>query len=310
MKNYVFCVVDRIQFVNEASVQHNVEELNQETQYNEDDANSTRCSISALDLNMSSLSTQSIVDPRNGHIDLTLEAESEPFDTNQSSEEDILDTSKYFKNYEDYNVDKNGFVTNEEELEEEITSDSPYAFDSLQDQDNESEHQSALDESDTDSIKQMYNNIKNFERQEVSDENFKSTPREKPSSGSFKKKFGKFLMHLFLPKKPIYVRAKNREYIPQTSTDNTLGTSSVTVHQHTKLKFNPRVSTLVVKDSDSLGNREPIKEEKTAFLVDHSEITATNITRVSKNRKISKKVKKKIKVANAELFKDQPNVQQ
>lgn len=310
MKNYVFCVVDRIQFVNEASVQHNVEELNQETQYNEDDANSTRCSISALDLNMSSLSTQSIVDPRNGHIDLTLEAESEPFDTNQSSEEDILDTSKYFKNYEDYNVDKNGFVTNEEELEEEITSDSPYAFDSLQDQDNESEHQSALDESDTDSIKQMYNNIKNFERQEVSDENFKSTPREKPSSGSFKKKFGKFLMHLFLPKNPVYVRAKNREYIPQTSTDNTLGTSSVTVHQHTKLKFNPRVSTLVVKDSDSLGNREPIKEEKTAFLVDHSEITATNITRVSKNRKISKKVKKKIKVANAELFKDQPNVQQ
>lgn len=262
MKNYVFCVVDRTEFVSEASVQHNVEGFDQETQYNENDTNPVSCSISVLDLNMSSLSNESLERPRNDHVDLTLEAESEPFDTNQTSEDDILDTSKYFKNYEDYDVDKNGFVTNEEELEEEITSDSPYAFDSLKEQENERDQQPTVDESHTenypDNIKQMYNN-KNFERQEVSDENIKSAPTDKPSSGSFKKKFGKFLMHLFLPSKPVYVRRKNRESIPQTSTHNT---SSVTVHQHTKLKFSPTVSTLTVKDSDSMGNIGPIKEEK------------------------------------------------
>lgn len=37
MKNYVFCVVDRTEFVSEASVQHNVEGFDQETQYNEND---------------------------------------------------------------------------------------------------------------------------------------------------------------------------------------------------------------------------------------------------------------------------------
>lgn len=269
-----------------------MEELDQETQYNENDTQLMRHSESALDLLMSS--NKSEVYLKNDSVDLILEAESEPFDTNQTPDENILDTSKYFKNYEDCDVDKNGFIANEEEVEEEITSGSQYAFDAFDEQVREFEKQLDLCECDKENLKQPES----------------TTSTKESSSGNFKKKFGKFLMHLFLPKKPVYVRPKSKETVQESSTDKPLNIPSVTVHQHTKLKFNPTVSTLKLKDSDSTGNMEPTKEEDVSYLVDNSDIIATSITRISRKRKVSRKVKKKIRVANAELFKENPNAQQ
>lgn len=106
----------------------------------------------------------------------------------------------------------------------------------------------------------------------------------------------------------LFSRKRNR------STQTGISSSSVTVlrlstaEEQSKLKFKPDVSVLKIEVENASQGAivERPKRDKNS-LVDNSDVEPTQLTRVSNKRPGSKKVKKKIKKANEELFKDDTN---
>lgn len=78
---------------------------------------------------------------------------------------------------------------------------------------------------------------------------------------------------------------------------------SIPVHKPEKLKFNPIASTAKYLVDDTKGKERVQEDEEN--LRDDSEITATQLSRVSKKNRTRKRIKKKIEEANQELFRDE-----
>lgn len=80
--------------------------------------------------------------------------------------------------------------------------------------------------------------------------------------------------------------------------------TSIPIHKPRKLKFNPKTAAARYV-SDNIANNDRLSLDDEEDLIDYSEITATQLSRVSNTRQVPKHVKDKIVQANQELFKQQ-----
>lgn len=125
-----------------------------------------------------------------------------------------------------------------------------------------------------------------------------STASERALAQLLKRQFGKLLTRILYPK-PRDHRRIERATTSSTTRSHDVKDTSLSVQQHAKLKFRPTVS--VIKVDAPFASKESIRVKETSALRDMSDVKPKQLTRVS-NRRVSKKIKKKIKQANEELF--------
>lgn len=80
--------------------------------------------------------------------------------------------------------------------------------------------------------------------------------------------------------------------------------SPIPVHEPGKLKFNPVASTATYVADATIGSEKFLLQKQEEDLRDTSEITATQLSRVSNTKQRSKDTKERIQQANKELFRD------
>lgn len=102
-------------------------------------------------------------------------------------------------------------------------------------------------------------------------------------------------------------RGKQNDSLPDveySSNADELVFPSIAVHQHSKITFHPDVSLVKIElEADSQDSIKEIHEELKSTLAAETDTPPKQLTRESKKRPGNKKVKKKIKKANEELFK-------